>query len=88
MGLMLVTSERMDELENEANSYRIGLGKMEKEHDKLLNQYRQLRDGKDDEIERLHNQIEVLKSELMEKGREIGRLKQMIRYYEGERKKC
>lgn len=87
MGLMLTTRERMDELESEANSYRIGLEKMKKEHDYVLVQYRRLRDSKDEEIAKLHAVIEDLKAEREEDRKKIKVLRQAVEFYEGK-KRC
>lgn len=85
MGLMLTTTSHMEMLENEVESYKIGLANMSKAHDRVLRQYRELRDSKDAEIEKLHREIEVLKVQAMQDAREKKRLRQCIDYYEGKK---
>lgn len=82
MGLMLTTTERMKDLESEIESYRIGLGNMEKEHEKVLSQYRALRDEKDIVIEGLNGEIAKLSVQIRELCKEIKRLRQAVEYYE------
>lgn len=87
MGLMIVTTERMMELENEVDSYKIGMENMVKAHDRAVQSYRELRDCKDEEIEKLHVEIEDLKRQLRERDKQIGWLRQAIAFYEAK-KKC
>lgn len=87
MGLMLVTTERMSELENEVESYKKGMEHMVKAHDRAVKSYRELRDSKDAEIADLHVVIEDLKQQVRERDKENKRLRQVIAYYEGK-KKC
>lgn len=87
MGLMLTTTERMHELENQVESYSIGIAKMEKEHETLLRQYRELRDNKNGEIAKLHEVIEDLKAQRAEDRKTIKMLRGCVAYYEA-RKKC
>ena len=49
-------------LENEVESYKRGLESMTKAHNRLLAQYRELRDSKDAQIADLHSEIESLKT--------------------------
>lgn len=87
MGLMLTTDRHMQYLENEVESYRIGLESMSKAHNRVLQQYRELRDSKDEEIAKLHGEIEALKMQLYEKDKETKRLRDAVAWYE-ENKKC
>ena len=82
MGLRLTTDERMHELENEIESWKRGYAGMVKEHDKMLQSYRDMRDSKDREIERLHQEIEALKNERAENRKENKRLRDAVQYYE------
>lgn len=82
MGLMLTTTSHMEMLENEVESYKIGLANMSKAHDRLLKQYRELRDSKDAEILKLHREIEALKVQAFQDAREKKRLRQCVTYYE------
>lgn len=82
MGLRLTTDERMHELENEIESWKRGYDGMVKEHDKMLQSYRDMRDSKDREIERLHQEIEALKNERAENRKENKRLRDAVQYYE------
>ena len=85
MGLMLVTSERMQELENEVESYKIGYAKLIKEHDNMQRAYRELRKIKDNEIADLHVEIEDYKSQIAMLMRENKRLRQVVKWYEDRR---
>ena len=87
MGLRLTTDRRMKYLEHELESYRIGLESMSKAHNRVLQQYRTLRDSKDEEIAKLHGEIEALKAQLFEKDKETRRLRDAVEWYEGK-KKC
>lgn len=82
MGLRLTTDERMHEMENEIESWKRGYDRMVKEHDKMLQSYRDMRDSKDAEIDRLHAEIEALKNERAENRKENKRLRDAVQYYE------
>ena len=82
MALRLLTGERYLELENEVESYRIGMENMAKAHDRAVQSYRDLKDAKDAEIARLHEQIEDLKRQIREKEKAEARHRQAIAYYE------
>ena len=86
MGLRLITDERLAELENELQSFKIGYRKMIKEHDAVLKSYRDLRDSKDEEIANLHSEIEALKQDKEKLRRENGRLRQAVNFYEKRHK--
>ena len=85
MGLRLITDDRLAEMERELNSYKVGMANLEREHDRALAWAREIRDTKDKEIERLHAEIEALKSERGQMRAEAKRLRQAVRYYEEER---
>ena len=85
MALRLLTGERYLELENEVESYRIGMENMAKAHERAVQSYRELRDAKDAEIARLHEEIEMLKADLAEARKREGRHRQAIAYYEALR---
>ncbi len=82
MGLRLTTDERIHEMENEIESWKRGYDRMVKEHDKMLQSYRDMRDSKDAEIDRLHAEIEALKNERAENRKENKRLRDAVQYYE------
>ncbi len=86
MGLMLTTTEHMRDLENEVESYRKGLEKMEQEHETVLRQYRELRDDKDNEIDRLNSEIHKLTAQIRDLCKEVKMLRQIIDYYERKKK--
>ena len=86
MGLMLTTSEHMRMLENEVDSYKRGLESMTKAHNRVLAQYRELRDSKDAQIADLHSEIESLKTQIYELRKDNGRLRQVVAHYEGLKK--
>lgn len=58
-----------------------------KAHENALKSYRELRDSKNEEIECLHREIEVLKEMRAEDARQIKRLRQAVKFYEKERSK-
>lgn len=82
MGLRIVSSEWVNEIENERDSYKAGLEKMQQEHEALLRQYRELRDSKDAEISRLHKNIEILKVDNMRAVQLLKQLRKAIKWYE------
>ncbi len=82
MAFRLLTGERYIELENEVESYRTGMENMAKAHDRAVQSYRDLKDAKDAEIARLHEQIEDLKRQIREKEKAEDRHRQAIAYYE------
>lgn len=82
MGLRLITDERLFELESEAESNKAACQNMVKAHEKLLTQYRELRDAKDAEIARLHAQIEDLKREVFRKDLMLKQFKKGSEYFE------
>ena len=86
MALKLVSSEWVDEVTNEVESYKRGYKKMLNEHDKVLRQYRDLRDVKDEEIANLHTEIEALKQDKAKQQQEIKRLRQAVSFYEKRHK--
>ena len=83
---MLTTTEHMRELENEVESFKIGLANMEREHERVLAQYRALRDEKDSVIESLNGEIAKLSVQIRELCKEAKRLRQVIDFYEGKKK--
>lgn len=85
MGIRLITDDKLAEMERELNSYKAGMANLEREHDRALAWAREIRDTKDKEIERLHAEIEALKSERGQMRAEAKRLRQAVRYYEEER---
>lgn len=87
MGFMIVSSEWVKETENELESYKNGLAKMQREHDKCLAQYRKLRDEKDAVIADLHQEIEMHKKDKANLRRNNDTLRQIVAYYEA-RKVC
>ena len=82
MGLRIVTDEWIKETLNERDSYKIGLEKMEKEHDRALAWAREIRAKADGEIEVLHLEIEALKKDRAQLRTENSRLRQAVKYYE------
>ena len=82
MAFKFLTGERFNELENEVESYRKGMENMAKAHDRAMQSYRDLRDSKDEEIAKLHEEIEMLKRELRERDKKIDVLRQAVAYYE------
>ena len=82
MGFRVVTSAWVNEIENERDSYKAGLEKMQHEHETLLRQYRELRDSKDEEISRLHKTIEILKVDNMRAVQLLKQLRKAIKWYE------
>ena len=86
MGIRLITDEKLAEMENELQSFKIGYRKMIKEHDAVLKSYRDLRDSKDEEIANLHSEIETLKQDKAKQQQEIKRLRQAVSFYEKRHK--
>lgn len=85
MGMRIVSSEWVNEIENERDSYKAGLKKMQQEHETLLRQYRELRDSKDEEISQLHKTIEILKVDNMRAVQLLKQLRKAVKWYEDNR---
>lgn len=85
MGLRLVTDEWVKETQMEAEAAKKCAENMSKAHERAVQSYRELRDAKDAEIARLHQEIEVLKADLNEARKREGRHRQAIAYYEALR---
>ena len=86
MGFRIVTDDWIKEITNERDSYKIGLEKMEREHNRALAWAREIRDKADGEIELLHLEIEALKKDRAQLRTENNRLRSCVKYYEQERK--
>lgn len=86
MGLMLTTTEHMFELENQVESLSIGLANMEAENRKMQKAYRNLRDSKDAEIERLNAEIRRHKIQKDRDNQTIEMLRAFVTRYEEQKK--
>lgn len=82
MGFRLVSSAWVDEVTAECESYKKGMENMAKAHERMLKQYTALKESKDREIMKLHEEIEALKSQIADDRRENKRLRQAVKYYE------
>lgn len=85
MGLRIVSDEWVAEMERENECNLKALKSMTKAHDNAVKSYRELRDSKNEEIANLHTEIEALKQDKERQRKEIDRLRQVIRFYEGRR---
>ena len=85
MGFRFVTDEWVKDLEREAEANKKALASMVKAHDKCLQSYRELRDSKDEEIAKLHTEIEALKKQLADERAVSDRRRQAVLYYEALR---
>ena len=85
MALRLVSSEWVEEVERDKNCAEMALRNMTKAHDRAVQSYRELRDMKDAEIEKLHQEIEALKRDKAELSKKCGQLRQAVTYYEALR---
>lgn len=85
MGLRLVSSEWVEEVERDKNVAETALKHMTKAHDRAVQSYRELRDMKDAEIANLHQEIETLKQDRAKLSAECKQLRQAVTYYERER---
>ena len=80
--MKLLSDARFFEMENELESAQKCAENMSKAHERALKSYRELRDSKNDEIEKLHIEIEALKEDLADRDKTIARLRQAVKYYE------
>lgn len=85
MGLRIVSSEWVEEVERDRNIAEMALKNMTKAHDRAVQSYRELRDSKAEEIMSLHAEIEVLKQSKERLYAEIKRLRQAIKFYESKK---
>lgn len=85
MALRIVSSEWVEEVERDKNCAEMALKNMTKAHDRAVQSYRDLRDMKDAEIEKLHQEIEALKKDKAELSKKCGQLRQAVAYYEALR---
>lgn len=85
MGLRIVSDEWVKEMERANECNIAALEKMTREHDKAVQSYRELRDSKDREIERLHQEIEVLKVDNLKAAQLLKQLRKAVKWYEDNR---
>lgn len=82
MGLRIVSSEWVEEVERDRNIAEMALKNMTKAHDRAVQSYRELRDSKAEEIAKLHTEIEALKKQLADERAVSDRRRQAVAYYE------
>lgn len=84
--MKILSDARFHEMESELESAQKCAANMCKAHEKALRSYHELRNSKNAEIERLHEEIELLKSQHVEDMRQMKRLRQAIKFYEDKKK--
>lgn len=87
MGLILATSERIKEMECEIEAYKRGIENMSEENNRMQQYYRDMRDERDEIIKCFTDETERLNKTIRKLTKENVMLREIVAYYERERKK-
>ena len=86
MGLIIATSERIKELEDQVEAYKRGIDNLYAENERMQKCYRELRDEKDEAIKSFTDEVNRLNKAINKMHKENVVLREVVSYYERMKK--